>query len=277
MPTPIDKPSLTQRRKISGSTSFPAAEESQPASTMMKPKVTKVTEAESDEVSIGKVVMIVVGVVIVALVAALLIQFIQGQNNNSDDNTPTPTPTPTTVVTVTPTIDPSITVTPSVTTTTTPTTEPTPTTSVTNPGNENLTNQFGQAAQFLNAGATGNSIRIRTYQYLNMSGHYEFSLPVQATSGSVNIPTTQASYNADGDLELVVENISQFSSCNYLNSNNSNMEYGNVNKIECVSNGGGKYTFKIDTKAKTDFMLTTGKKDINGEDVDAVIIQIKNK
>lgn len=265
----IVKPSLTQRRKITGQKpmSIPKKEEEK-APPMVKemPKIEK-AEGSSDDISIVKVVVVIVAVIVVAVIAAFLIIKLQSDSGEEGEVEPTPevTETPTPTVTATPTVTPSVTATPTVTPTVTP-----------NPGEENLDNEFGQSTQYLTTDASGASIKIRTYQWINTSTYYEFALPVQAISGDVNIPNAEAKYNDDGDLVLEVSNISSFASCTYLNEHNDNMAHGNVEKVSCEKVG-DKYVFTVDiVGAKTDFKLTTGMKEVSDEEVDAVILQVND-
>lgn len=261
----ITKPSLTQRRKITG---IKDISEDSP----MKPKIMGMDES-SEDVSIVKVGGVILAVIVVAVVAAFLIISLQGGDDkeNKDNNT-TPTPTVTVAPTSTdnntqtsPTPTPIVTVTPS----------PQEDDDDDTPG---VVGQFGQGSQSLTSTATALEYRIRTYQWTNESTYYEFNLPLEKVSGTSDNPSVKASYNAENDLILEVENITQFTSCTYLNENNSNMTYGNVNKVSCEKQG-NKFVFTIDTTTKTDFKLSFEEREIavNKEKVNAIVVQVKNK
>lgn len=269
----IPKPSLTQRRKITGSRSM--KDDSGP---IIKP-LSEIGKKNLDEfeeggdISVGKVVLVFVAIIILAVVAAVV--FLNFQNKSSGDVNTTTTPTdsaeatPTEEVEETPTASPTI--------TETPTDTPTPTPTTTQPAGAN---DFSQNAQSLTSTATGNTIKIRTYQYKKEKGSsfFEFALPVVPLSGTEAIPNAEASYNDAGDIVLKVKNIGSFTSCNHLNENNSGMAFGNVIKVTCERVTTGEFNFTIDIKAsKTDFKLFTDKRPVTtDEEVDAVIIQVKN-
>ena len=262
----ITKPSLTQRRKITGSTKI----SDEPS---LKPMMMGEDMDSSDDISIVKVAGVIVAVVVVAIIAAFLIINLQ----SSGDNEPEDTQQEETKTTPTPTTKP--TTTPEETSDTTPT--PTPAVTKTPSDSGDTTTQpgsFGQGSQSLSSSATAADYKIRTYQWINASGYYEFNLPVERTAGTSDNPGVKASYNDGGDLILEVENINLFSSCSYLNENNSNMSYGNVNKVSCEKQG-NKFVFTIDTITKTDFKLSYEEREIalNGEKASSVVVQIKNK
>ncbi len=267
----ITKPSLTQRRKITGQKpmSIPKKEDDNSKPPIEKQVKNDGGDNESDDISIVKVVGVILAVVVVAVIAAFLIIRLQSDSGGDEEPETTPTPTvtesPEPTTTTSPTATPSVTATPTVTPTSTPPS-----------GDENLENDFGQTTQYLTTDASGASIKIRTYQWIHTSNYYEFSLPVEATSGDVNIPNAEAKYNDDGDIILEVSNISSFSSCTYLNEHNDNMTHGNVEKVSCEKVG-DKYVFTVDIIGdKTDFSLTTGMKEVSDEEVDAVILKVKD-
>ena len=266
----ITKPSLTQRRKVSGSKSLSSA--GKVASSPVK------VSGNSDDISIGKVIMIIMGVVILAIIAAFLVQFLQGGGESDTDPEATTVKDTTTIIVDDNDLTSTGSISDSSDTTEDDTTivesnddDPEP------PVNEQLDNNFGSSTQYINSGASGASFRIRTYQWENQSSYYEFNLPVARESGSYDYPNAKASYNSDGDLELTIENITSFSSCSWLNDNNSGMEYGNVLTVTCKEVD-GNFVFTLDTKTETDFKLTTGLRKINsGEEVEAIIVQVNNK
>lgn len=272
----IPKPSLTQRRKITGSRSMKddSGPIIKPLSEIGKKHLEEFDESGGD-ISVGKVVLVFVAIIILAVVAAVV--FLNFQNKSTGDVNTTTTPTES--VEATPTVEDtpteSPTVSPTITETPTDTTTPTPTT--TQPAGAN---DFSQNAQSITSTATGNTVKIRTYQYKKEKGtsFFEFALPVVPLSGTEAIPNAEASYNDAGDIVLKVKNIGSFTSCNHLNENNSGMAFGNVIKVTCERVTTGEFNFTIDIKAsKTDFKLFTDKRPVTAdEEVDAVIIQVKN-
>jgi hypothetical protein len=261
----IKKPSLTQRSKITSSTSRSSTPPKETKPIKMKTKDSK-GSGKGDEISLGKVLLVVLAVAVVAVIAALLVTQLSGTSEDQQDGdgvdvTPTPTvevtPTPTVEATPTPTVEP----------TTTPT--PTPTST----GGTNEDNDWGQTAQSVTTGAT--SVKMRTYQWEHAGTYFELNFPSEALSGTADAPNATASYNSQDKLEVEVSNVGAFYSCTYMNDHSTDFAKYNINSVTC-SQSGTTFTFIIDVASKVDFRLLVDTREIPGTgEFDALIIQVK--
>ncbi|HEX9804097.1 MAG TPA: hypothetical protein VGA67_00280 [Candidatus Dojkabacteria bacterium] len=254
----IQKPSLTQRRKITGSNNL-SSQNTNPLSILNSDE----DEGGSEDISIVKVVGIILAVVIIAVIAALVIINLQGGDDDpqdSNDVETTPTPTPTVIVT--------------------PSVSPTPTLVTDEDTDEDTdTDTEGSSDASFSSGATGSSIKIRTYQYSNFAAYFELALPSESTTGGDNVPNATASYNTSSDLVVEISNINSFGSCGFMNTKSEEgaFNYNNVSGITCAKVG-DKYTLTFDTAKTTSVKLLSEKRSINSgaETLDALIIQVNH-
>jgi len=270
----INKPSLTQRSKsgISRITTQNSQNIGNVKLNLNKPKkISTKIQNGSDDISLGKVLLVIIAVVVVAIIAALLVQQLQSssiedkQKDTDQGVTQTVTPMPTIKPTSTPTV--SSTPTPTVI----PTVTPTPGTSL----GDVLDNNWGQTIQYIKTAATGKSIRADTIQWEYTHTYFEMNLPGTAVSGSVNIPNANASYDEDGKIKFEIENIYSMVACAATAANPTALSMYNINSVTCQKVG-DKYVYTIDVDSKVDFKLTTGKREIpNKGEYDALILQVK--
>jgi cytoskeletal protein RodZ len=292
----VKKPSLTQRRGITGSKSL-SSKESEISQKLDKSPLNRSnasSDNDNDDISLAKVVVIIIVVILLAVASAFgIIQLQEGDTEDSNvveenqdqdqDTQPTQEIEPTDVEEEPePTEEPEEVEPTSVEEDSeSPEEGPTPTPSQDNTDEETQTNdgEFSTSAQTLDTGSQDQNIRIRTYQYDNSNReYYEFLLPSESINGSVDLPSSTAEYNANGNLVFTVSNVDSnfIGICDYLNDRSTEVAYGNVVSISCTNLGEGSFEFLVDTINETPFLLEESTTEIDGEEVSAVSLKIQN-
>lgn len=141
---------------------------------------------------------------------------------------------------------------------------PTPTTK---PAAPHISNTFSQDQQYIVTSMTGNKVGLNNYYFWDEGTFFEFSWGEKNKVGDSVIPNSTAYYKTENGKNYIYVEIENLSQEVFLSNNKTGTDLtdktdtrgSNFVRIDVVSFQGGKATYKIEVKKKTDFKLVSQK------------------